>query len=90
LKAKAVVRLELKKEKQLTALISALGPEVSRQVGNRSKATLAIEELSLIINFEAGDTIALRASMNAYLRWISSMISVLEVAEENDTSLSTS
>jgi len=72
----------LKTEKQLAALASALRPEVARQVSDRSEITLATEGLTIVIDFEAKDTTALRAAVNAYLRWINSMINVLEVAEE--------
>ena len=74
--------MPLKTEKQLAALASALRPEVARQVSDRSEITLATEGLTIVIDFEAKDTTALRAAVNAYLRWINSMINVLEVAEE--------
>ena len=79
----------MKTEKQLAAVVSALSPEVERQIGNRSKTSVSAEGLTLMISFEAEDTIALRAAVNAYLRWINSTIGVLEVAEENDKRLST-
>ena len=82
MKAKATVRLRLKTEKQVTALVNALTPEVTRQVGIRSHVTLATEGLSLVLNFEAEDTVALRAALNAYLRWTNSMMNVLDVAAE--------
>ena len=82
MKAKATVRLRLKTEKQVTALVNALTPEVTRQVGIRSQVALATEGLSLVLNFEAEDTVALRAALNAYLRWTNSMMNVLDVAAE--------
>lgn len=72
----------MKTEKQVVALVSALGPEVTRQVGIRSKATVATEGLTLLLSVEAEDTVALRAALNAYLRWISSTMNVLKVASE--------
>ena len=82
MKAKAAVRLPFHSEKQLTALVNALTPEVNRQIGTRSKATLAIDGQFLVLAVEAEDTVALRAALNAYLRWIKSMTNVLETVEQ--------
>jgi tRNA threonylcarbamoyladenosine modification (KEOPS) complex Pcc1 subunit len=82
-KAKATIRLPMKSEKQLAALITALTPEVQRQIGTRSKVTLSKETQILVLGVEAEDTVALRAALNAYLRWINSTLSVLDaVAKE--------
>jgi tRNA threonylcarbamoyladenosine modification (KEOPS) complex Pcc1 subunit len=35
----------------------------------------------LVLKIKAKDTVALRAALNAYLRWMNSTISVLEVIE---------
>jgi tRNA threonylcarbamoyladenosine modification (KEOPS) complex Pcc1 subunit len=83
MKAKAVVRLPFKSEKQLTALVAALTPEVSRQIGVRSKVTLETDAQFLVLNVEAEDTVALRAALNAYLRWINSTVNVLESVDES-------
>jgi tRNA threonylcarbamoyladenosine modification (KEOPS) complex Pcc1 subunit len=78
MKAKAVVRLPFPSEKLQIALIHALTPEVNRQIGVRSKVSLKAEGQGLVLNVEAEDTVALRAALNAYLRWISSTLNVLE------------
>jgi tRNA threonylcarbamoyladenosine modification (KEOPS) complex Pcc1 subunit len=83
MKAKATVCLPFRSEKQLTALLDALTPEVNRQIGTRSKATLVTDAQFLVLNVEADDTVALRASLNAYLRWINSTINVLETVEKS-------
>jgi tRNA threonylcarbamoyladenosine modification (KEOPS) complex Pcc1 subunit len=75
-KANAVVRLSFQSEKELKALTDALTPEVIRQVGVRSKVTLATDQQTLLLTVEAEDTVALRAALNAYLRWINSAINV--------------
>jgi KEOPS complex subunit Pcc1 len=77
-KAKATVRLPFQSEKQLAALVDALTPELNRQIGTRSKTILAKDGLALVLNVEAEDTVALRAALNAYLRWINSTVNVLE------------
>jgi len=76
----ATVRISLKSEKQVTAVLNALTPELIRQVGVRSKTTICAKGVTLFLNFEANDTVALRAAVNAYLRWINSVMNVLDVA----------
>jgi tRNA threonylcarbamoyladenosine modification (KEOPS) complex Pcc1 subunit len=73
--------LRLSSEKQLTTLLEALAPEVEKQVGRRVRAVLEGEGSFLVLKVEARDTVALRAALNAYLRWIGSAVNVLEVLE---------
>jgi len=81
MKAKAVLRLKFTSEKQLDIVLKALEPEVKKPTTMRSRTALKKDDASLVLNVEARDTVALRAALNAYLRWISSVISVLEVLE---------
>jgi KEOPS complex subunit Pcc1 len=78
MKAKATVRLKFSSEKHLAALINALKPETNRPATKRSKAMLTRDSQFLVLTVEASDTVALRAALNAYLRWINSTVSVLE------------
>jgi tRNA threonylcarbamoyladenosine modification (KEOPS) complex Pcc1 subunit len=79
--ANATVRLRCSSEKQLTTLLDTLSPEVEKPVGTRANAVLEREGIFLVLKVEAKDTVALRAALNAYLRWISSTVNVLEVVE---------
>jgi tRNA threonylcarbamoyladenosine modification (KEOPS) complex Pcc1 subunit len=81
MKAKATIRLRLSSEKQLTTLVDALAPEANRPVTPRAKAALERDGNFLVLKAEAKDTVALRAALNAYLRWIGSAVKVLEVVE---------
>jgi len=81
MKAKAVVRLRFPSEKRLETVFKALKPEIKKPATTRSRADLGKEGKFLILKVEAGDTVALRAALNAYLRWISSTANVLEVLE---------
>jgi tRNA threonylcarbamoyladenosine modification (KEOPS) complex Pcc1 subunit len=81
MKAKAAIRLRLVSEKHLTTLLYALAPEANRPVTTRAKAVLEREGDFLVLKVEAKDTVALRAALNAYLRWIGSAVKVLEVVE---------
>jgi tRNA threonylcarbamoyladenosine modification (KEOPS) complex Pcc1 subunit len=83
MKAKATVRFPLESERKLAALIKALNPEVCKQIGTRSQVTVTRDQLFLVLNVEAEDTVALRSALNAYLRWVNSTLSVLEIASKN-------
>jgi tRNA threonylcarbamoyladenosine modification (KEOPS) complex Pcc1 subunit len=81
MKAKASVRLRFSSEKHLTTLLNALAPETNRPVNLRARAVLERDGNFLVLKVEAKDTVALRAALNAYLRWIGSTVKVLEVVE---------
>jgi tRNA threonylcarbamoyladenosine modification (KEOPS) complex Pcc1 subunit len=81
MKAKATVRLRFSSEKNLTTLIKALTPEVNKPITARARAVLEKEGKFLVLKVEAKDTVALRATLNAYLRWIGAMANVVKVIE---------
>ena len=82
MKAKATVRLKLPSEKHAATMLAALTPETEKPVGMRAKTVLEREYNFLVLKVEAKDTVALRAALNAYLRWIGSAVNVLEVVEQ--------
>jgi tRNA threonylcarbamoyladenosine modification (KEOPS) complex Pcc1 subunit len=81
MKAKATVRLKLISEKKLRAVLRALEPEAKNPLGARSQASLENEGNLLVLKIEAKDSVALRANLNAYLRWINSILNVFETLE---------
>lgn len=85
MKAKATVHLQFSSEKRLTVLINALMPEASRPATKRSKVMLTRDSTFLVLAVEATDTVALRATMNAYLRWINLTVSVLDALERSSS-----
>jgi len=80
-KAKANIRLKFSSEKKLKTVLNSLKPEVNSAATTRARTLLRKEDRSLVLRVEADDTVALRASLNAYLRWINSILNVLEVLE---------
>jgi len=82
IRAKATVRLKFASEKQLTTLLDALMPEANAPVTRRANVKLEKDGLFLVLTVEAEDTVALRATLNAYLRWINSTINVIDVVEQ--------
>jgi len=79
--AKASVRLKFVSQKQLSTILEALTPEADAQVTRRANLKLEKDGLFLILTVEADDTVALRATLNAYLRWINSMINVIHMVK---------
>ena len=79
----AIIRLKFLSERGLEIVFDALKPEVDKPATTRSRAKLAKEDNFLVLKVEAGDAVALRAALNAYLRWINSALNVLDVLEEH-------
>jgi|YelNatPaOPRAMG01_1025707.scaffolds.fasta_scaffold00599_7 tRNA threonylcarbamoyladenosine modification (KEOPS) complex Pcc1 subunit len=79
MKAKAVVRLKMPSKEVLEIILRALAPEVAKPPTTRSRAWMEVEGDFLVLRVEAMDTVALRAALNAYLRWISSLFEVFSV-----------
>ena len=74
---KAEIKLKIPR-KLLNTIETALKPEIDTPSSNRSNTKVTVSENQLIIYTEASDTIALRASLNSYLRWIKSIQSIIE------------
>jgi KEOPS complex subunit Pcc1 len=81
IRTKATVRLKFSSDKQLTTLLNALTPEANAPVTRRSEVKLVKDNSFLLLTVEAEDTVALRSTLNAYLRWINSAINVIDVVE---------
>jgi len=80
--AKASIHLKFYKEKQITALLTALAPEARSPQTHRAKVKLEKEGSFLFLSVEAEDTVALRATLNSYLYWINSTVNVIKVVTE--------
>ena len=83
MKANAEVHLKFPSDKHLKTVYDALLPEIDKPVGGRARMMLKNDEPYLILKVEADDTVALRSTLNAFLRWINSMAKVVEVLENS-------
>ncbi|NLB75226.1 MAG: hypothetical protein GX799_01990 [Crenarchaeota archaeon] len=81
--AKATINLVFYSENQVNILWSALSPETKALPTRRISIKLEKNSNCLVLVVEAEDTVALRATLNSYLRWIGSTLSVLEVIQKN-------
>jgi tRNA threonylcarbamoyladenosine modification (KEOPS) complex Pcc1 subunit len=82
IRAKATVRLKLASDKQLTTLLNALTPEANAPVTRRATVKLEKDGSFLVLTVEAEDTVALRSTLNAYLRWIGSTVNIMSLVEQ--------
>ena len=80
--AKADIRLKFTNKKQVETILDALTPEANAPVTRRANIKLQKDGLFLVLTVEAKDTVALRATLNAYLRWINSTINVMQLVED--------
>jgi tRNA threonylcarbamoyladenosine modification (KEOPS) complex Pcc1 subunit len=76
------VRLRFATEGQLLIVLNSLDPEARTPTSHRARTTMEKECNYLVVSIEAKDTVALRASFNAYMRWINSIMNVLEVVRK--------
>ena len=70
--------MSFKSEKYLKTVLNALRPETRKSPSGRSRTKVEEEDGELVVSFEARDTSALRAAINAYLRWITLTQSILD------------
>jgi tRNA threonylcarbamoyladenosine modification (KEOPS) complex Pcc1 subunit len=82
MKAKGIIRFRLPSEKHLTTVVDALTPEAQSPISKQTKAVLKRIDNFFVLKVEATDAIALRAALNAYIRWLGSTLRVLEVVEQ--------
>jgi tRNA threonylcarbamoyladenosine modification (KEOPS) complex Pcc1 subunit len=82
-KATASIRLKFASQKQLTTILNALTPETKAAATRRATVKLEKDNDFLMLTVEAEDTVALRATLNAYLRWINSTVNVMDMVEHS-------
>ncbi len=78
-RAKATIRIQFLNQKQLTTILDALTPEAKAPATHRAQVKLERDGLALVLTVEAEDTVALRATLNAYLHWIQSAVNIMGV-----------
>jgi tRNA threonylcarbamoyladenosine modification (KEOPS) complex Pcc1 subunit len=83
--AKASILLKFPNQKQLATLVSALTPETQTMQTTRANVQLKADGDILVLSVDAEDTVALRATLNAYLRWIQSTTNVMDAVEQPKT-----
>jgi tRNA threonylcarbamoyladenosine modification (KEOPS) complex Pcc1 subunit len=82
MRASARIRLCFAEERCLETVLRALKPEVERSATLRSCASLRKKDEFLVLRIDAKDTAALRAASNAYVRWVGSVVKILDVLKK--------
>jgi KEOPS complex subunit Pcc1 len=73
----ATVRIEV--PEGISVLIDeSLAPEIERPTSERSKVTVSVDDGVVTLSIEASDVAALRAAINSYLRWVGTILDVVE------------
>ena len=65
--------------------MNALTPEANAPITRRSNVKLERDDLFLVLTVSADDTVALRSTLNAYLRWINSIVNVIDLVESDSS-----
>jgi KEOPS complex subunit Pcc1 len=76
--AEASICLNFNSEKMLAILLDALRPEAKSPPTHRSVVKLKTDGTCLTLVINAEDTVALRATINAYLHWIQASLNVID------------
>ena len=72
----ALIRIPVASKRILNSLIDALKPE-TRSISARMRIKIRKDDQGIVLEINAEDTVALRSSLNAYMRWINSTLEVL-------------
>lgn len=80
--AKAEVSINLGSKKRATTIHDALEPETQQSTGLRSEVRMRLVGENLVVTMKAKDVVALRATMNSYLRWIASSVDLTHVVDQ--------
>ncbi|MCS4541344.1 MAG: KEOPS complex subunit Pcc1 [Euryarchaeota archaeon] len=76
------IEIEFPDEKAARIIYRALLPEVNSLPSERVKVSLSTSKNTLSMEINALDTVALRAAVNSYLRWIILAREIYELKEE--------
>jgi len=79
--ASATISIGFSSRRRAEAILEALKPECERPLTGRCRVGVSIRGSSLTLKLEAGDTSALRAAANSYLRWIGALDNTLALGE---------
>jgi tRNA threonylcarbamoyladenosine modification (KEOPS) complex Pcc1 subunit len=74
-----VATVQIKAPERISNLIDeSLAPEVECPTSERSKVNISVDNGEVTITIEASDVAALRAAINSYLHWVSTILDVVE------------
>ena len=82
-KNECLIKLDFDNDFVAKLMFKVLSPEASTGLFERVKVFLSLESCSLLVELSASDTVALRAAINSWLRWISTLEKVYNLFVKN-------
>ena len=82
MKRSAIIRLSFQSEKHLKTVLNAMKPETRESPSSRSRTKVEEEDGKLVVRFEAEDTSALRAAINAYLSFATVAMDIVKTIDD--------
>ena len=82
-KNECLIKLDFDNDFVAKLMFKALSPEASTVLFERVKVFLSLEGHYLLVELSASDTVALRAAINSWLRWISTLEKVYNLFVKN-------
>ena len=79
----AVLEIPLESNEVATILYQALLPETESIPSDRASSKVSVKNSTLLVEVEANDLTALRASLNSFSAWIAACIATLESIEKS-------
>lgn len=77
-KGKSVLEIPVESEQKAKILHAALLPETESIPSDRANSRVTIRGSSLILEIEASDLTAMRASLNSFIAWISACLRTID------------
>ncbi len=77
-KSKSVLEIPVESEQKAKILYAALLPETESIPSDRATSSVAISGSSLIVEIDANDLTAMRASLNSFVAWISACLRMID------------
>jgi tRNA threonylcarbamoyladenosine modification (KEOPS) complex Pcc1 subunit len=77
-KSRSVLEIPLDSEQKAMILYSALLPETESIPSDRASSRVTVCGTSLVVEIEATDLTAMRASLNSFVAWISACMRTIE------------
>jgi tRNA threonylcarbamoyladenosine modification (KEOPS) complex Pcc1 subunit len=79
----AVLEIPMESTEVATILYQALLPETESIPSDRASSKVSVKNSTLLVEVEANDLTALRASLNSFSAWIAACLATLESIEKS-------
>jgi len=77
-KSKSVLEIRVESEQKARILYAALLPETESIPSDRANSSVTVRGSSLVVEIDASDLTAMRASLNSFVAWISACLRTMD------------